>query len=65
MHINEAKTQIRNAITAYCAKNANGTLKIPVQAQRPVFLVGAPGIGKPRSLNRSLQRWISALSPIQ
>ena len=46
MHINEAKTQIRNAITAYCAKNANGTLKIPVQAQRPVFLVGAPGIGK-------------------
>lgn len=46
MHINEAKKQIRNAIIAYSSRNEQGKMKIPVQAQRPVFLVGAPGIGK-------------------
>lgn len=46
MHINQAKIQIRNAIAAYSAKDERGKPKIPVQAQRPVFLVGAPGIGK-------------------
>ncbi len=46
MHINEAKDQIRNAIKAYCTKDAFGHPRIPVQAQRPVFLLGAPGIGK-------------------
>ncbi|MBR3310712.1 MAG: AAA family ATPase [Solobacterium sp.] len=46
MHINQAKIQIRNAIAAYSAKDERGKPRIPVQAQRPVFLVGAPGIGK-------------------
>lgn len=46
MHIKEAKKQIHHAIIAYSAKNAAGKPRIPVEAQRPVFLVGAPGIGK-------------------
>ena len=46
MHIKEAKKQIRSAIIAYSSKDEFGHPRIPVQAQRPVFLVGAPGIGK-------------------
>ena len=46
MHIKEAKKQIRNAVIAYGAKDELGHPRIPVQAQRPVFLIGAPGIGK-------------------
>jgi hypothetical protein len=46
MHIKEAKKQIRSAVIAYSAKDETGRLRIPVQAQRPVFLIGAPGIGK-------------------
>ncbi len=46
MHIQKAKTQIKNAIIAYSAKDENGRYRIPVAKQRPVFLVGAPGIGK-------------------
>ena len=46
MHIEKAKEQIRNAILAYNAKDAYGRYRIPVSKQRPVFLVGAPGIGK-------------------
>ncbi|MBR4163094.1 MAG: AAA family ATPase, partial [Solobacterium sp.] len=46
MHIQEAKTQIKNAILSYSTKDTHGKYKIPVEKQRPVFLVGAPGIGK-------------------
>jgi len=46
MHIQQAKTQIKNAIIAYGTKDSRGRYKIPVSKQRPVFLVGAPGIGK-------------------
>jgi hypothetical protein len=46
MNIKEAKEQIENTITAYLMKNEFGDYKIPIQKQRPVFLVGPPGIGK-------------------
>ena len=46
MNILEAKTQIKNAIVAYRTKDAYGRPVIPPQRQRPVFLLGAPGIGK-------------------
>ncbi|MDO4466966.1 MAG: MoxR family ATPase [Bacillota bacterium] len=46
MHIQQAKKQIKNAIVAYNTKDKYGRYKIPVSKQRPVFLVGAPGIGK-------------------
>lgn len=46
MHIQEAKNQIRNAVIAYSTKDAHGRLLIPTEKQRPIFLVGAPGIGK-------------------
>lgn len=46
MNIKEAKEQIKNAMTVYFAKDEKGNYKIPVESQRPVFLLGAPGIGK-------------------
>ena len=46
MNIQEAKEQIKYAMTAYFAKDELGNYEIPLNRQRPVFLVGAPGIGK-------------------
>ncbi|MCR5666920.1 MAG: AAA family ATPase [Eubacterium sp.] len=46
MNIQEAKQQIKNAITAYFTKDEFGQYRIPIERQRPVFLIGAPGIGK-------------------
>ena len=45
MNIKEAKEQIKNAMTAYFSKNEYG-YEIPIEKQRPVFLMGPPGIGK-------------------
>ena len=46
MNIKEAKEQIRNAMTAYLTKDELGNYIIPIERQRPVFLMGPPGIGK-------------------
>ena len=46
MNIKQAKEQIQYAITAYFSKDEFGNYKIPIERQRPIFLVGAPGIGK-------------------
>ena len=46
MNIKEAKTEIKNAMTAYFTKNEFGEYVIPIEKQRPVFLMGPPGIGK-------------------
>jgi len=46
MNIKNAKKQIENAITAYLTKNSRGEYIIPIERQRPVFLMGPPGIGK-------------------
>ncbi len=46
MNIKQAKEQIKNAMTAYFTKDQFGNYVIPVEKQRPIFLMGAPGIGK-------------------
>ena len=46
MNIRDAKQQIKNAMTAYFTKDEFGNFLIPPEAQRPVFLMGPPGIGK-------------------
>ncbi len=46
MNIQQAKEQIRSAILAYRQTDDFGRPVIPQQRQRPVFLIGAPGIGK-------------------
>lgn len=46
MNIREAKQQIKNAMVAYFTKDEFGNYLLPAERQRPVFLLGAPGIGK-------------------
>ncbi|MBR4879532.1 MAG: AAA family ATPase [Clostridia bacterium] len=46
MNVKEAKNQIQNAMKAYFTKDSFGNYLIPVERQRPVFLMGPPGIGK-------------------
>ena len=46
MNIREAKQQIKNAMIAYFTKDEFGNYLLPPERQRPVFLLGAPGIGK-------------------
>lgn len=46
MNIKEASIQIKNAMKVYFMKDDEGNYILPPEKQRPVFLVGAPGIGK-------------------
>ena len=46
MNIAEAKTQIEQSVKIYLMKDAYGSYRIPLEKQRPIFLLGAPGIGK-------------------
>ena len=46
MNIKQAKDEIRHTVQAYLTKNALGDYAIPVVRQRPIMLIGPPGIGK-------------------
>lgn len=46
MNIKEAKQYIKDTVSLYLKKDEYGEYRIPVVRQRPVFLLGAPGIGK-------------------
>lgn len=46
MNIADAKTEIKNTIKAYLKKDEYGAYAIPLRSQRPILLMGAPGIGK-------------------
>ena len=46
MNIKQAKEQIKIAMQAYFTKDAFGNYRIPIEKQRPIFLMGPPGIGK-------------------
>ena len=46
MNIKDAKEQIKNAMITYFSKDEFGEYSVPLEKQRPVFLMGPPGIGK-------------------
>lgn len=46
MNIQEAKKEICNTLRAYLAKDENGYYIYPLVRQRPILLIGPPGIGK-------------------
>ena len=46
MNIKEAKEYIKDTVNAYLKKDEFGEYIISVEKQRPIFLLGAPGIGK-------------------
>ena len=46
MNIKQAKNEVIRTVRAYLEKRDNGEYMIPVIRQRPLLLLGAPGIGK-------------------
>ncbi|MDO5417177.1 MAG: AAA family ATPase [Lachnospiraceae bacterium] len=46
MNIKRAKEEIKDTIEAYLYKDEFGSYAIPVIRQRPVLLIGPPGVGK-------------------
>ena len=46
MDIKEAKLEIIDTVKAYLSKNSEGEYIIPRVHQRPILLMGPPGIGK-------------------
>lgn len=46
MNIKEAKNYIKDSVKIYLKRDEEGEYRIPLVRQRPIFLLGAPGIGK-------------------
>ena len=46
MNIKQAKNHIKNSVKLYLKKDEYGDYRIPFVRQRPIFLLGSPGIGK-------------------
>jgi len=46
VNIKQAKEHIKNSVQLYLKKDEYGEYRIPVVRQRPIFLLGSPGIGK-------------------
>ena len=61
MNIEEAKEEIRRAVRIYLMKDSMGNYRIPVVRQRPVFMTGAPGIGKTAVMEQLAQELDLAL----
>ncbi len=55
MNIKRAKEEIKNTIEAYLLKNEYGAYQIPAIHQRPVLLIGPPGVGKTQIMEQISQ----------
>ncbi len=55
MNIAQAKEEIRHTVQAYLKKDDKGNYRIPVIRQRPVLLMGPPGIGKTQIMEQVAQ----------
>ncbi len=55
MNIKRAKQEIKDTIEAYLKKDEYGTYLIPVIRQRPVLLIGPPGVGKTQIMEQISQ----------
>ncbi|MBQ7774867.1 MAG: AAA family ATPase [Lachnospiraceae bacterium] len=61
MNIKQAKEYIKNSVNIYLKKDEFGEYCIPVVRQRPIFLLGAPGIGKTAVMEQIAQEMGIAL----
>lgn len=61
MNIKQAKDYIENTVRLYLKRDEFGEYRIPVVRQRPVFLLGAPGIGKTAVMEQIAQELNIAL----
>lgn len=46
MNIRQAKEEIKNTVRAYLSRGEDGNYRIPAIRQRPMLLMGPPGVGK-------------------
>ncbi len=46
MNIKQAKEYIKGSVSLYLKKDEFGEYRVPIVRQRPIFLLGAPGLGK-------------------
>ena len=53
MNIKRAKEEIEHTVKAYLAKDALGEYAIPAIRQRPILLMGPPGIGKTQVMEQA------------
>lgn len=61
MNIRQAKEYIKNAVNLYLKKDEFGGYRVSVVRQRPIFLLGAPGIGKTAIMEQIAQEMGIAL----
>ena len=53
MNIKRAKEEIKNTASAYLLKDEDGEYAIPSMRQRPVLLIGPPGVGKTQIMEQA------------
>ena len=53
MNIKRAKEEIKNTAAAYLLKDEDGEYAIPSMRQRPVLLIGPPGVGKTQIMEQA------------
>ena len=63
MNIKQAKNEVIRTVRAYLEKRDNGEYVIPVIRQRPLLLLGAPGIGKTQIMELGWYRTRSLITP--
>lgn len=61
MNIKQAKEYIVNTVKLYLKKDEFGEYRLPLVRQRPIFLLGAPGIGKTAVMEQIAQEMGVAL----
>ena len=61
MNIQEAKNQVKYAVISYLSKDEFGEYRIQVERQRPMFLVGPPGVGKTEIMSQVAEEMDIAL----
>ncbi len=61
LNIQEAKNQVKYAVISYLSKDEFGEYKIQVERQRPIFLVGPPGVGKTEIMSQVAEEMDIAL----
>ena len=56
MNIKDAKKELLHTIQVYTRKDAHGRYLMPAVRQRPLLLIGPPGIGKDRYYGTGCKR---------
>ena len=61
MNIASAKQVIKDTVRVYLKKDEYGDYCIPTVRQRPIFMLGAPGIGKTAIMEQIAQEHSASL----